>query len=328
MKRFLWLLLMAQPLFAVDFNNPQSLVETALASHPTLARMRAEVAAARERVAPAAALPNPMVMAGVQDKKIDLRDDEMMTMYMVGASQTFVRPAKREARRSAAELAAQSLERELDSARAEIERDVLLAWYDLGAADAELRTIEQVRELVDAVVAAARVRYEVGTSAQADVIRAQLQLSDLEHEAVRLRGVDQPIGPFFERYLRGDPDRERKRAITVGDLLTMRSGLERTSGQGYGDWVGSGNWVRSALRKPLLYPPGTQMLYSTGNTHLLSAILSKASKTSTWQFANQSLATPLGFTLARWPQDGSIRSVLVQFRLPMDASPSRRARSG
>jgi outer membrane protein, heavy metal efflux system len=39
------------------------------------------------------------------------------------------------------------------------------------------------------VVAAARVRYEVGTSGQADVIRAQLQVGDLEHEALRLRGV-------------------------------------------------------------------------------------------------------------------------------------------
>jgi CubicO group peptidase (beta-lactamase class C family) len=45
------------------------------------------------------------------------------------------------------------------------------------------------------------------------------------------------------------------------------------------------------------------MEYSTGNTHLLSAILTKASRTSTWQFANDALAAPLGFTLARWPQD-------------------------
>jgi CubicO group peptidase (beta-lactamase class C family) len=45
------------------------------------------------------------------------------------------------------------------------------------------------------------------------------------------------------------------------------------------------------------------MEYSTGNTHLLSAILTKATKKSTWQFAQDALARPLGFTLARWPQD-------------------------
>ena len=45
------------------------------------------------------------------------------------------------------------------------------------------------------------------------------------------------------------------------------------------------------------------MEYSTGNTHLLSAILTKATKMSTWQFAQQALAAPLGITLADWARD-------------------------
>ncbi|MEQ1729892.1 MAG: serine hydrolase, partial [Vicinamibacterales bacterium] len=45
------------------------------------------------------------------------------------------------------------------------------------------------------------------------------------------------------------------------------------------------------------------MQYSTGSSHLLSAILTKAAKVSTFQFANEALARPLGFTLARWPVD-------------------------
>jgi CubicO group peptidase (beta-lactamase class C family) len=45
------------------------------------------------------------------------------------------------------------------------------------------------------------------------------------------------------------------------------------------------------------------MQYSTGNTHLLSAILTKATRKNTWQFAQEVLAKPLGFSLARWPQD-------------------------
>ena len=45
------------------------------------------------------------------------------------------------------------------------------------------------------------------------------------------------------------------------------------------------------------------MDYSTGNTHLLSAILTKATGKSTWQFAQEVLAKPLGFSLAQWPRD-------------------------
>jgi len=193
MKRSLLLLLLALPASGLDFNDPRAVVAAALESHPTLTRMRAEAAAARERVAPAASLPNPMLMAGVQNKQVDLRDDEMMTMYMVGVSQTLVRREKRDARRDAAELEALAAEKQIDSARAEIERDVLLAWYELGATDAQLAATARIREMIDAVVASARVRYEVGTAMQADVIRAQLQGSDLDHETLRLRGTRRAV---------------------------------------------------------------------------------------------------------------------------------------
>jgi CubicO group peptidase (beta-lactamase class C family) len=113
--------------------------------------------------------------------------------------------------------------------------------------------------------------------------------------------VETPIVTWFPQLAKDrDPVKQK---ITVEDLLTMRSGLESTSNRNYGAWVQSRNWVQHALARPLLNAPGTQMQYSTGNTHLLSAILTSATKKSTWQFANETLAGPLGFTLARWPQD-------------------------
>jgi CubicO group peptidase (beta-lactamase class C family) len=114
-------------------------------------------------------------------------------------------------------------------------------------------------------------------------------------------GPETPIKTYFPEIAK-DKD-ARKQRITIEDLLTMRSGLETTSNRNYGAWVQSRNWVQHALAKPLFAEPGTGMEYSTGNTHLLSAILTKATGTSTWQFAQDSLARPLGFTLPRWPQD-------------------------
>jgi CubicO group peptidase (beta-lactamase class C family) len=115
-------------------------------------------------------------------------------------------------------------------------------------------------------------------------------------------GVTQPIATFFPGLLQGGANAD-KREITIEDLLTMQSGLESTSNRNYGTWVQSRDWVRHALGRPMLVAPGTTMTYSTGNTHLLSAILTKVSGTSTWRFAQDVLATPLGFSLARWPQD-------------------------
>jgi CubicO group peptidase (beta-lactamase class C family) len=117
-----------------------------------------------------------------------------------------------------------------------------------------------------------------------------------------LADVHQPIATFFPSLLDGETD-EAKRQITIEHLLTMRSGLQSTSNRFYGAWVQSRNWVQHALGRPLLSLPGTDMDYSTGNTHLLSAILTKVSGKSTWQFAQEALAQPLGFSLARWPTD-------------------------
>lgn len=117
-----------------------------------------------------------------------------------------------------------------------------------------------------------------------------------------LDGADDPIGPYFRRYLASDAD-SAKRRITVGDLLSMQSGLESTSGTRYGRWVSSPNWVREALARPLLAPPGTTRMYSTGNSHLLAAVLTQATGTSLWDYSRRRLAEPLGIALPRWPAD-------------------------
>jgi CubicO group peptidase (beta-lactamase class C family) len=136
-------------------------------------------------------------------------------------------------------------------------------------------------------------------SASKSVISA---LVGIAIEQGRIRSVKEPISSFFPE-LMTDVKNRAKASITIEDLLTMQSGLETTSNRNYGAWVLSGNWVRHVLNKPLLNAPGTHMVYSTGNTHLLSAILSKATGQSTWQFAQETLAKPMGFSLPQWPRD-------------------------
>jgi CubicO group peptidase (beta-lactamase class C family) len=114
-------------------------------------------------------------------------------------------------------------------------------------------------------------------------------------------GVQEPIARWFPE-LHKQPDKE-KRGITIEDLLTMRSGLESTSGEQYGRWVSSRNWVRYALERPMVSTPGTSMEYSTGTSHILSAILTRATRKSTRAFANEALGRPLGFAFAPWPRD-------------------------
>jgi CubicO group peptidase (beta-lactamase class C family) len=113
-------------------------------------------------------------------------------------------------------------------------------------------------------------------------------------------GITQSIGAYFPEYLKNQPE---KSAIDLEDLLTMRTGLETTSNRNYGRWVASANWVRFALGQPFVDVPGGRMIYSTGNSHLLSAILTKATGTSTLAFARATLGTPLGIELGAWERD-------------------------
>lgn len=117
-----------------------------------------------------------------------------------------------------------------------------------------------------------------------------------------IEGVDQPIADFLADDMPGDAD-PRLGEITVGNLLSMQAGLAPTSGGNYGRWVTSRNWVRSALDQPFQDDPGGRMLYSTGSSHLLSAILTKASGRSTLELARDWFGPVDDFAIGGWERD-------------------------
>ena len=114
--------------------------------------------------------------------------------------------------------------------------------------------------------------------------------------------VSVPIAEILPEYF-SDEANAAKQQITIENLLTMQSGLETTSNRNYGRWVMSDDWIEFAINQPLVAKPGTRMLYSTGSTHLLSAIITRTSGMGTKEFAQQNLTSPLGYSMSYWPQD-------------------------
>ncbi len=113
--------------------------------------------------------------------------------------------------------------------------------------------------------------------------------------------LDQPIAELLPQAgLLEDP---LKKGITVYQLLTMTSGLESTSYAAYNDWVRNPDWITAALQQPLAAPPGSEYRYSTGNTHMLSAILAASTGKPTREFAEQELFKPMGVEVAGWQKD-------------------------
>ncbi|MDK8464804.1 serine hydrolase [Marinobacter sp. SS13-12] len=112
--------------------------------------------------------------------------------------------------------------------------------------------------------------------------------------------VDQPIAEILDVPATAS---KRVNEVTIGNLLSMQAGLQRTSGRYYGEWVNSENWVDYALSRPFVAEPGAEMLYSTGSYHLLSAALTENTGRSTLAVTRDWLGEPLGIRIRPWLKD-------------------------
>jgi CubicO group peptidase (beta-lactamase class C family) len=121
-------------------------------------------------------------------------------------------------------------------------------------------------------------------------------------EQGHLSSVDDSVSKYLPTYFERAPN-DARQSITIQHLLTMSSGLESTSIRRYGAWVASRDWISYALNGDLDSPPGTDMSYSTGDSHILSAVLTEATGISTRTFAERYLFGPMGITIGGWDRD-------------------------
>lgn len=117
-----------------------------------------------------------------------------------------------------------------------------------------------------------------------------------------IAGLDARLGDVAARLIPDDAT-DGVADLTMSDLVTLRAGLEGTSGANYGAWVNSRNWIAYALRQPRIAPNGSRMIYSTGTTHVLGAALAVATGKDLRQLARERLGRPLGIDVASWTRD-------------------------
>ena len=118
----------------------------------------------------------------------------------------------------------------------------------------------------------------------------------------KLTGVHQPVLSFFPGKQFANPD-TRKQAMTLEHLLTMTSGLEWDDDAEIRSMYASRDWVRHVLDHPVAGAPGAGFAYNSGSSHVLSAILQRATGTRTLDFARDNLLGPLGIHNYAWEAD-------------------------
>ncbi|MDW3190751.1 MAG: serine hydrolase [Cytophagales bacterium] len=115
------------------------------------------------------------------------------------------------------------------------------------------------------------------------------------------RGIIGSVEDQITTYL--DDVASDKQDMTIRHLLTMTSGVPWEEGVGYNDWnrmIDSGNPYRYWMDRPRKHEVGEKWAYSSGDTHILSVILTRASGISTLDFAEQYLFGPLGIRRVLW----------------------------
>lgn len=165
------------------------LVETAVADNPDLLAMKLEVDAALHRVPQTRALPEPELEVALEDVPVHspslTRDD--FTMEVVTYRQALPARGEREARRVAAVAEVDGVLAEHRAHVLEVASDTADSFFALAAIDHKLAILRDSRLRLEDATAAATERFRVGQGQQTDVLRASLQLTQLDETILTLQ---------------------------------------------------------------------------------------------------------------------------------------------
>jgi len=199
------------------------LIAESLAARPEIAAAEARLAARAEAIPQAGALPDPMLEVGIQNdgfSELQIGSMENSTVTLM-ASQALPWPGKRGLRTEVAALGAEVARSDLARAHLATEAAVRRAYLELLLARERLTLLAELESIWKQAGEAAAARYEAGGGAQADLLRAQLELSRLAQGRVallaaerlqiqalnrlRARGLDEPIATTARLRAMGAP---------------------------------------------------------------------------------------------------------------------------
>lgn len=182
--------------FAAAVDAPLPLfdaVRMADAESPAIAARRAATESAADAVTPAGALPDPQLVAGVDNLPVTGDDAfsltrDFMTMRKIGVMQEVTRGEKRQLRTQRAEAAVAREQALLTSEQLTVHEAVARAWIARATAERKLALLHELEPRARAQVAAAAAALSAGRGSAADGIAAksaQAMLADRISQAER-----------------------------------------------------------------------------------------------------------------------------------------------
>jgi len=123
-----------------------------------------------------------------------------------------------------------------------------------------------------------------------------------------IRSLDQPVIEWFPEY--PELNTAERRRVTLAHVLGMTSGLEWNENVPYNDpkndeirMTRDTQPLRYALSPPFVHAPGAEFNYNGGLTHVMGAVLERATRTPVEEYVRAKLFEPLGITEFEWLGD-------------------------
>ncbi len=173
------------------FLTLQAAVNIAVQDNPNLAQIQARSEAMAAIPSQVGTLPDPVISFNALNLPVDTFDvnQENMTQLQTGLSQVFPFPGKLALREESAKYEAKAAVHDVTEARWHLLRDIKKNWWALFYLDRSLEILSLNRKLLQQFVEVAATKYEVGEGLQQDVLLAQLELSKLLDNEIKLNGA-------------------------------------------------------------------------------------------------------------------------------------------
>ena len=185
-------------------------VRIAAATAPRLDAERSQAAAALQDLARADALPDPKLMAGVQNLPVGGDDAfrlgaDRMSMRRLGVSQEFPSRAAREARRSAAGARLVAARAGIVATALDVRRSAAEAWIALWAVQREQAMLRELEQQSELAVRTARARLSGGGGSASEVLAAQAAQLELANRLADARARIATQRAALARWLGTEP---------------------------------------------------------------------------------------------------------------------------
>ncbi len=179
---------------ALDAQNLRSLVDYALEHNPEIQAARQQHLGALERVPQVTSLPDPKLTYRYFFEEVETRVGPQE--HAIGISQTLPWFGKLRLQGVAATDSARAAAERVASVRNTVIAEVASAWYELYYLGQSIEIVQGNRDLVLHLERVARARYGTGGATHSDVIRAQVELGNIEN---RLASLKDRRAPLFAR---------------------------------------------------------------------------------------------------------------------------------